>query len=249
MKSIPILSHSIRIGCAGWSIPKVHGGLFPTEGTHLARYAARFPAVEINSSFYRPHRPATYVKWAESVSKDFLFAVKMPKQITHERRLEDTNDLLDRFLLEAGQLGVKQGPLLVQLPPSLTFSATVAKKFMTALRNRFQGSIALEPRHPSWFEASANALAIQFRVAVVAADPAIIAAAAEPRGWDGFAYYRLHGSPQVYYSTYPAEYLSALAQTLLKKARAAEVWCIFDNTAEGSATANAIDLLSRVREE
>ena len=80
---------SIRVGCAGWSIPREHADRFPEEGSHLARYAGRFPAVEINSSFYKPHRPATYARWAASVPADFRFSVKVPKLATHERRAND----------------------------------------------------------------------------------------------------------------------------------------------------------------
>ena len=65
-----------RIGCAGWSVPKADQAAFPTAGTLLQRYAARFSAVEINSTFYHLHRPATYEKWAASVPADFRFAVK-----------------------------------------------------------------------------------------------------------------------------------------------------------------------------
>ena len=88
--------------------------------------------------------------------------------------------------------------------------------------------MALEPRHPSWFEPAAERLVTKHRVARVAADPAVVPAAAEPGGWDGLVYYRLHGSPKVYYSAYPDEYLEALAKTLVRAARSAEVWCIFD---------------------
>ena len=140
----------------GWSIPREHADRFPEEGTHLARYAGRFPAVEINSSFYKPHRPATYARWAASVPADFRFSVKVPKLATHERRLVDADDVLDGFLAEATQLGDKLGPLLVQLPPSLTFSAGVAERFFALLRGRFDGAVALEPRHPSWFEPEAG---------------------------------------------------------------------------------------------
>ncbi|MDQ3815662.1 MAG: DUF72 domain-containing protein, partial [Armatimonadota bacterium] len=80
-------SAHIYIGCAGWSIPSPHAPEFPAAGSHLERYAARFPAVEINSSFYRPHRPQTYERWAAAVPTHFQFAVKVPKIITHERRL------------------------------------------------------------------------------------------------------------------------------------------------------------------
>ncbi|WP_165226431.1 DUF72 domain-containing protein [Aquisphaera insulae] len=240
-------SGTIRVGCAGWSLPKEISVHFPAEGTHLERYAARFPAVEINSSFYRPHRPATYARWSASVTEDFAFSVKVPKLVTHERRLKGVDDVLDGFLSEVTQLGEKLGPLLDQLPPSLSFSAAIAEGFLASLRQRFDGAVALEPRHASWFEPVADQLLTRYRVARVAADPAIVPTAGKVGGWDGLAYFRLHGSPKVYYSTYAEDYLANLAKTLIRQARTAEVWCIFDNTAEGAATANALDVLTRIR--
>ncbi len=235
--------HNIRVGCAGWTLPKEYAGDFGPEGTHLVRYAGRLPAVEINSSFYRPHKPATYAKWAASVPDYFQFAVKMPKAITHDRRLIEVEEVLDRFLAEATQLGAKLGPILVQLPPSLSFNAKVAEDFFTILRNRFNGYVALEPRHVGWFGDQAEKLATMFRIARVAADPALTAQAASPAWWNGFAYYRLHGSPRMYYSSYSAEYLETLSKSLTDAARMGPAWCIFDNTAEGAATANALDLM------
>lgn len=237
----------IRVGCAGWSVPKEHGARFPAEGTHLARYAARFPAAEINSSFYKPHRPTTYARWAASVPADFQFSVKVPKLATHTRRLVNAEDVLDGFLAEVTKLGDKLGPLLVQFPPSLSFSSDVAEAFFAALRDRFEGLVACEPRHASWFEPDADRLVTKYRVAHVAADPAVVPSAAEPGGWDGLVYYRLHGSPKIYYSSYPAESLEALAKNLARAAGSASVWCIFDNTAAFAATENALDVLDRLR--
>ena len=77
----------VFVGCAGWSIPRQHASYFPSEGSHLERYARFLPAVEINSSFYRPHKPATYARWAASVPDGFRFLFKLPRAITHERRL------------------------------------------------------------------------------------------------------------------------------------------------------------------
>ena len=237
---------TIRIGCAGWSVPKGHAGCFPAEGTHLMRFAGRLPAVEINSSFYRPHRPTTYARWAESVPEEFRFAVKVPKEATHKRRLVGAEDVLDRFLAEVTCLGNKLGPLLVQLPPSLVFNPAVAETFFKALRDRFAGDVALEPRHPSWFQDKAERLVTKFRAARVAADPAVVEAASQPGGSDEFVYYRLHGSPKMYYSTYDDEYIKTLSGKLSEAARSSDVWCIFDNTAEAAATANALDLLRRI---
>lgn len=236
----------VQVGCAGWSIPRQYAAAFPADGTHLERYAQRFPAVEINSSFYRPHRPATYARWAASVPESFQFAVKVPQEITHMRRLRDVADTLDRFLSETNALGSKLGPLLVQLPPSLRFDAAVAEAFFAALRARFSGSVVCEPRHASWFSAEAEALLATAQVARVAADPALLPVAAQPGGWSGLVYYRLHGSPEMYTSVYTAAKLDTLAQTLRPAAQAAPTWCIFDNTALGAATANALDLCARL---
>jgi uncharacterized protein YecE (DUF72 family) len=238
---------TIRIGTAAWSIPKEHAAPFPVAGSHLERYGVVLNAVEINTSFYRPHRTATYERWAASVPETFRFAVKVPKAVTHERRLKDVGDLLDRFLSEAGGLGPKLGPLLVQLPPSLSFQAGIADRFLSELRSRVEGGIVCEPRHASWFTPEAEALLDGLRIARVAADPPPIPGADEPGGWRGLSYYRLHGSPKIYYSAYSAEYLAAIAEVLARDAAAGiETWCIFDNTAAFAATGDALTTRSLV---
>jgi uncharacterized protein YecE (DUF72 family) len=238
----------LHVGTAGWAIPRAVQPAFPTEGTHLQRHAGRFTAVEINSSFHRPHGPATYARWAASVPEGFRFAVKAPKAITHEHRLADAEDLLAEFLAQVSGLGGKLGCLLVQLPPSLAFDRTTAEPFLASLRDRHAGAVALEPRHPSWFAGEPARLLEAHCVTRVAADPARVPAAGEPGGWPGTVYYRLHGSPRIYYSAYDEAYLRALAIRVADAARAAEdVWCIFDNTASGAATDNALTLLDLTR--
>jgi uncharacterized protein YecE (DUF72 family) len=234
----------VHVGCAGWSIPRQYAERFPGHGSHLERYAQRLPAVEINSSFYRLQRPETYARWAASVPEWFQFAVKVPKEITHTRRLRDAAETLDRFLSEVKQLGGKLGPLLVQLPPSLRFDAQVVTPFFTTLRAGFTGAVVCEPRHKSWFTEEAEGTLAATEVARVAADPPGVPEAARPGGWPGLVYYRLHGSPEMYASDYPAAYLDTLAQALRAAAQTAPTWCIFDNTALGAATANALDLWS-----
>ena len=229
-------------------MPALTQASFALEGSHLERYASRLSGVEINSSFYRPHKPATYARWAASVPPGFRFAVKVPKAITHERKLAEGADLLDAFLGEAGQLGDKLGPLLVQLPPSLASNADRDEAFLSMLRKRHGGPVVIEPRHASWFGEDARTRLIKHRIALVRVDPAPCEgadwamgdASAEGR----VAYYRLHGSPRIYHSSYDDAYLQALAGRLRDdKRRFDAVWCIFDNTASGAATANALTLL------
>jgi uncharacterized protein YecE (DUF72 family) len=243
-------SAELRIGCAGWAIPRASSPAFPAAGTHLQRYAARLTGVEINSSFYRPHRPATYAKWAAAAPAGFQFAVKVPKEVTHVRRLVDVEDVLLRFLGECTALGPSLGPLLVQLPPSLGFDPAIADAFFAVLREHHTGAVVCEPRHPTWFTPAAQRMLRTYRLARVAADPAPVPAAAEPGGWDGLVYYRLHGSPEMYRSAYAPAYLDRLALTLRRCVRGGvPAWCIFDNTAEGAATADALGLLARVTGE
>lgn len=235
------------VGCAGWTIPREVQHRFPADGTHLERYSVQFLAVEINSSFHRPHRPSTYARWAGAVPDDFRFSAKLPKTITHQRRLVDADEPLDAFLAEAAGLGDTLACLLVQLPPSLAFDAETAERFFAGMRARTAVNVVCEPRHPGWFLADADDLLARYRVARVAADPARVPAAAEPGGWRGLAYYRLHGSPRIYYSSYDAAYLQALAARVQADLDAdREVWCIFDNTAAGAATGNALELMVRL---
>ena len=229
-----------RVGTAGWAIRKAHGDHFPGSGSHLERYARRFNAVEINSSFYRPHRRGTYERWAASVPDDFSFAVKIPKEITHTRRLSDTASPLDAFLDQVVGLGAKLGVLLVQLPPKLEFERRFADTFLGTFRACFAGNIALEPRHASWFSPAAEELLIDHWTARVAADPAVLPEASEPGGWPDIRYFRLHGSPRMYYSRYEAGRIAAYAERI--RAAGPSAWCIFDNTADAAATENALEL-------
>ena len=236
---------NIFIGTAGWTIPAGAKAAFPPEGTHLERYGKVFRGVEINSSFHRPHRRSTYERWSDAVPDRFRFSVKAPKEITHHRRLKDTEPVLDSFLAEASGLGHKLGPLLFQLPPSFAFDPATAERFLVALRDRVAGAVTFEPRHASWFASEADHLLSVFRIARAAADPPPAPGALEPGGWPGLLYYRLHGSPQIYRSTYDAAVIQSVVETLHPDEDAdTESWCIFDNTASGAATLNALTALS-----
>ena len=230
----------LLVGCAGWTIPKESAAAFPQEGSHLERYASVLGAVEINSSFYRPHQAKTYARWADSVPEGFRFAVKLPRSITHEARLNGIDAPLRQFALEAGALGDKLGGVLVQLPPNLDFAQDVAADFFARLQQTFGCMIACEARHPGWFGEAASALLGERQVTRVIADP--------PKGQEGphvpttaTIYARLHGVPRMYYSAYSPAYLAQLAQDMAEHARAGRsVWTIFDNTAAGAALPNAL---------
>ncbi len=238
---------AIVIGTAGWSIPRLSAGRFSTAGTHLHRYAQRLRGVEINSSFYRHHAAGTYARWAQQTPREFSFAVKLPRSITHEERLRAARRPLEEFLGSVAGLGRRLGPLLVQLPPSLAFEPRVARTFFALLRARHAGPVVCEPRHVSWFERDADRVLVRHRIGRVAADPAVVPAAAVPGGWSGIAYYRLHGSPHKYWSIYEPGRLARWAQALSEPPRGRLTWCVFDNTAAGGALGNALETITLLR--
>jgi uncharacterized protein YecE (DUF72 family) len=231
------------VGCAGWSLPRAVQDAFGAGDSHLSRYATRLTATEINSSFHRPHGRSVYQRWADSVPAGFRFCAKLPKTITHERRLVGCDGLLDEFLAQAGGLGGRLACLLVQLPPSFVFEPRVVDAFMQSLRARWRGSVSAEPRHASWFSQEADILLASHQVARVLADPVREPLGVSPGGWPGLVYLRLHGSPRMYYSAYEPGLIAALATRIALAVRdGRDVWCIFDNTAAGAAVDNALSL-------
>lgn len=230
-----------RIGTAGWALGRDHAASFPQVGSALERYAAILPAAEINSSFHRPHRKATWRRWGESVPPDFRFSVKMPKSISHEQRLSKCERQLDVFFEQVVELDDRLGALLLQLPPSLAFEEGLFTKFVGLVRGRSHAPVACEPRHASFFTRHADLSFVALKVARVAADPSKSGTALAPGGWRGLSYFRLHGSPVIYRSSY-ADRLDQVAEEIRTEQRERETWCIFDNTASSAALGDALSL-------
>jgi uncharacterized protein YecE (DUF72 family) len=240
----------VRVGIAGWSVPAAYRAAEPGR-SHLQQYARHFDCVEINSSFYKPHRPATYARWADSVPPHFRFSAKLPKLITHERRLVACEQPLQEFCASVAGLREKLAVLLVQLPPSLVFDQRTVEASFSLLRASSNATIVCEPRHPSWFTPEVDRLFSALGLTRVFADPPIAGPApdAAPRPVTApgqFSYLRLHGQPRIYYSSYSADYLADLAARLKAAADVPGAWCIFDNTASAAAWPNAIELKERL---
>lgn len=226
------------IATAAWSIPKSVAAAFPEEGSGLTRYASVFDGVEVNSTFYRRHKTSTFERWAGTTPEGFRFAVKIPKEITHERAMKDIRQPFEIFLQDISALDDKRGPLLCQLPPSLRFDLETFDAAFDTMRNLDQGSIVLEVRHKSWASEQAIALLQRYSIDRVLADPALVWPASDFR--QPPCYVRLHGKPKVYYSSYSDAEIDAFSKLL-----GPDSWCVFDNTASGAAIENALTMLGR----
>jgi uncharacterized protein YecE (DUF72 family) len=154
--------------------------------------------------------------------------------------------MLSTLLEQIELLRDKLGPALFQSPPSLAFNRARASKFLSLLRTNYSADIVWEPRHASWFGAQAEELLAEFQIARVAADPACVPAASQPGGFASLAYFRLHGSPRRYFSSYSEDFLTKLAAQLAALSDRARVWCVFDNTGSGAAIQNALELSKKL---
>lgn len=225
----------LTIATAAWSIPKKDADRFPEEGSSLQRYASIFDGVEINSTFYRRHKASTYARWVRSVPDTFRFSVKVPKEISHRRQMNDISEPFETFIEDLAPLGQKRGPLLCQLPPSLAFDIGTLDNAFKTMRATDEGQIVIEARHKSWASQEAVDLLKTHKINRVFADPALV--------WPAEAfdepprYVRLHGKPRIYYSAYSDDEIR-----FFSKLMAPDGWCVFDNTASGAAIENALTM-------
>ena len=164
------LRDKLRIGCSGWGYDDWLGGFYP-QGTpksdYLKQYSGVFDCVEIDSSFYRTPGPAVTKAWYKATPAGFTFTAKMPKRITHEKKLKGVDENLGWFYASMKELREKCGPLVAQLPPSVKYDThwTLMQQFVGSFDLKYPH--AIEFRHKSWFRDDVYALLRDRNVAMV----------------------------------------------------------------------------------
>jgi uncharacterized protein YecE (DUF72 family) len=162
---------SIYVGTSGWSYKEWKGSFYPAKmpaEEMLHFYAGRFPAVEVNNSFYRIPAERVLAGWVEQVPEKFRFVMKASRRITHNNRLKDEDGSLAYFLRAVNPLGARLGPTLFQLPPTLKKDMDLLAGFLTKLPRRWVA--AMEFRHSSWFDDEVYDRLRSHGVALVAVD-------------------------------------------------------------------------------
>jgi len=230
------------IGTSGWSYPLWHGPFYPADlprSRELEFYASRFPAVELNNTFYSLPSADTLAGWAERTPAAFHFTAKLSRYVTHMKKLRDAEEPLSGFLDRIAALGDKAGPVLVQLPPNWGFDEPRLADFLAALDARFR--YAFEFRDPSWFDDRALDLLARHDAALCIYD---LAGETSPRQvTTDFVYVRLHGPQPGYRGSYDTTTLAGWAGALSTwSSQGRNVFVFFDNDADGSAPTDAARL-------
>ena len=247
-----------RIGCSGWNYKHWRGPVYPCElpvRAWFAHYAGIFDTVEINNTFSRLPDASTFAAWREAASRDFLYAVKASRFLTHLKRLEDPEEPVSRFFERASALGPHLGPVLYQLPPN--FHADLPRlEALLAILPRRLGDLGGRPadlelrhviefRHPSWYAAETFALLRAHDAAACLHD---MAGSALTAPLDSpFVYVRFHGPGGRYFGRYALDRLDRWAAYLAEQHQDGKpVYAYFNNDPEGMAVANARELKSLV---
>ena len=234
------------IGTSGWTYDHWAGRFYPEDlptEQWLEYYADRFPAVEINNTFYQLPADKTLDTWRDTVPRGFRFAVKASRYITHMKKLKDPRESIARFFAKAERLGDRLGPILFQLPPNWHANPERLEAFIEALPDGHR--YVFEFRDPDWWnETVADILAAHD----CAFCPFDLAGQQSPvTVTTDFVYIRLHGPDGAYAGRYTDQALDQWSERMRDWQTAGKsTWCFFDNDAEAQAAKDARRLLDRL---
>jgi uncharacterized protein YecE (DUF72 family) len=233
------------IGTSGWEYPHWKKRFYPEDmkaSEHLAYYATEFCTAEINNSFYRLPAIETYEKWAEEVPKNFLFAVKASRYLTHMKKLKDSEDPWHRVTSTSSGLNGHLGPVLLQFPAKWKKNIERLNEFLeVAFADDVKPQIAFEFRHPTWYETDVIKLLEKYGCALCIVDaPEFVRKEAIT---SDFTYIRYHGRESLYASKYTRKELEAEAEKISDWLRQKiTVYAYFNNDGQAFAVANARQL-------
>ena len=248
---------TVLIATQGWNYQAWVGPFYP-PGTKAAEllptYARMFRGVEVDSTFYAVPDARAVRAWNERTPRDFTFALKMPREITHERRLQNADDVLSEFVDRARELGPKLGPVLMQMGPDFAPEELPAlEAFVPNLPRDVR--FAVELRQSRWMRSDIRprllALLAHHNIALALSDgrwiprETVLALAENPTA--DFLYVRWMG-PDREITDYSrlqfdrSEEINAWAEVLKRVANTIDVYGFFNNHFAGHSPANAREM-------
>lgn len=231
----------VIIGCSSFYNGQWKGIFYPEDVPSrqwFEYYASQFSTFEINSTFYKFPTVRSLKGWYQRTPADFIFSVKVPKEITHLKRLNDCESLFASFY-EIVQEGLtdKLGCILFQFPPSFHYSEENLKLVVEAAGNGFNNAVEL--RHISWWrQETFEAFTKQ---GIIFCTPSYPKLPKEFIHTTKTGYIRLHGDPKIFYSEYTPEYLRSLHDEIAVSG-VKRVFVYFNNTAGPGGIINAMQM-------
>jgi uncharacterized protein YecE (DUF72 family) len=230
---------TLFVGTSGWHYDQWHGLFYPDRLARkdwLAYYGHEFQTVELNNAFYRLPTAEAFEAWAAVVPEDFVVAVKASRYLTHIKRLKDPVEPVGRLIAAARGLGAKLGPVLLQLPPTLTCDVAVLRAALGCFPVGTR--VAVETRHDSWHDDSVRSALADHGAAWVLVDPPV---GGRPMwhtaDWGYVRFHRGTGRPESCYNRSPLETWARRLAALWSASD--DVFCYFNNDGHGCAPRDA----------
>ncbi len=246
-----MIYQNLYIGTSGWSYKHWSGVFYPEEirpAEYLEYYLTKFNCVELNSSFYHLPRESTVKGWVARTPGEFRFCAKLSRFITHQKRLKDSGEALERYFDIFDGMGSRLGPVLIQCPPRLAYDKSMISGFFDLLEENYSSyRFAIEIRHKSWIRDDFLDLLRKHKIAFVIADSGRRFPYHEAVTSD-FVYLRFHGRETLYASDYTDPDLMRAAQKIVNwLGTGREVWVFFNNDFGGFAVKNALKIREMVQ--
>lgn len=233
---------SIHIGTSGWHYDHWKGPFYPKDMKNeelLAFYQERFDTVEINNSFYKLPETKTLKDWHATVGKNFIFAVKASRYVTHTKKLKDGGDTFPNLRERIDALGTKLGPVLFQLPPGWSCNPDRLDDFCSNLPDTYR--YTFEFRNEDWWNDEIYEILQKYNAAFCMFE---LGGSESPREVTAdFIYIRLHGPADKYQGDYSDHDLSQWSDAFDGwRNEVKDIYCYFDNDQSGFAAKNALRL-------
>jgi uncharacterized protein YecE (DUF72 family) len=239
----------IHIGTSGWHYAHWRGPFYPADlapAKMLRYYADRFDTVEINNSFYRLPTTAALETWCQETPKDFCFAVKASRYITHNLKLKNPAQAEQKFLSQIEILGQRLGPILFQLPPGWKVNVARLEEFLSGLPRHHR--YTFEFRNPTWHVREVYDALHRHGAALCIHQIAGFQCPIEVTA--NFTYVRLHGPGNKYQGDYSCSALRTWANRIEHwRKELKHTFVYFDNDQSGFAAKNALELKHMVEGE
>lgn len=232
----------VHIGTSGWHYKHWRGPFYPEKfpaSKMLEFYCRQFDTVELNNTFYRLPLETGLAQWRAATPRDFLFAAKGSRFLTHMKKLKDPGPGIEKFFSRVDLLGSKLGPIVFQLPPFWECNAARLEEFLDALPPRHR--YAFEFRNPTWHTPEIYRILHRRHAAFCIFDIAGFHSPIEVT--TSFTYIRLHGPGRAYQGSYSSDTLRHWAARIADWQRELRaIYLYFDNDQAGYAVQNALSL-------
>ncbi|MFP5438908.1 MAG: DUF72 domain-containing protein [Bacteroidia bacterium] len=231
--------NAIHIGSSSYATASWQPLFFP-EGLPKKQwfeyYCKHFNTYELNATFYRFPTLKSLETWYEKAPDGFIFSIKIPKTITHIKRMEGCKDEIEKFydVARAG-LREKLGCVLFQLPPSFTYSPERLEAIISAMNPEFANVV--EFRNESWWREDVMEILDSNNISFCSVNYPKLPTSIMKTTQTG--YVRMHGNPKLFYSEYTQEQIESLYSAVISN-NFKQVYIYFNNTASTAGIINAL---------